>query len=222
MKILITDDEKTLANSLKKSFLAENITADTAYNGLDALNKLDQEHFDLLLLDWRMPKMDGLGVCKALRKLGNQIPIILLTALNEISNKIEALNHGADDYITKPFAFTEVLARVNAITRRINTKEDSFIFDSYEVSLINHTMQTEASELKFTEKEFELLHYMVKNKNEIINKEQFAKEVWGLDFYPTTNYIEVTIKNLRKKLEEFTHKKYIKTVYGEGYIFITE
>ncbi len=220
LRILIADDEQSLAQSLKKSFLANGIKADLAFDGVEALSMLDSFNYDLLLLDWRMPKMTGLEVCKHLRTNENKTPIILLTALEEISNKIEALNHGADDYITKPFSFDEVLARIRAILRRSNIVENKLHFDIYEINLLNHSMQTEKGELRFTEKEFEVLHYMVKNKNEIIDKEQFAKEVWQLNFYPTTNYIEATIKNLRKKLEEYTGKKYIKTIYGEGYTFI--
>jgi len=222
LKILIADDEQALVHSLQKSFNAYGIEAEMAYDGAEVLKMIDDKKYDLLLLDWRMPKMSGLEVCKQLRLRDNHIPIILLTALDEISNKIEALNHGADDYITKPFSFDEVIARVKAILRRSNISESTFQFDKYEVNLINHSMQTDNGELKFTEKEFELLHYMVKNKNDIINKEQFARDVWNLNFYPTTNYIEATIKNLRKKLEEFTSKKYIKTIYGEGYIFIED
>lgn len=220
MRILIAEDEKDLAGTLKKNFKMLGFDVTLVYNGNDAIDTMIDNHFDLLLLDWRMPGKSGLDVCKAVRRQKLQTPIILLTALSDISNKVEALNAGADDYITKPFAFNELVARVKAVTRRTYHAESLIYFYEYQLDLINHVVRKSSEELKLTEKEFELLYYFIQNKNKIVNKETLAKDVWQLNFYPTTNYIEATVKNLRKKLEEFTGQKFIKTVYGEGYSFV--
>lgn len=222
MHILLAEDEQQIANSLKKSFLAEGYQATIARDGEEALTLLDSNSFDVVLLDWRMPKISGLEVCKRLRSSGKDVPIILVTVLNDISNKVEALNYGADDYITKPFSFKEVLARISAVLRRYKSHLNKLVFDNYELDLLQHTIKFPGGDLKLTEREFELLQYFIKNKNSIINKELLAQEVWQYSFYPTTNYIEATVKNLRKKLQEISDKKFIKSVYGEGYIFIAD
>ncbi len=222
MHILIAEDEKSLALSLQKSLLAEGFEASVVYDGQAVFDFLKKESADLLILDWRMPFVSGYEVCATLRKQGKRMPIILLTALSDISNKIDALNAGADDYITKPFAFKELLARINAIMRRTGKSGDVLAFGSCSLDLINHVLKSEVGQLKLSDKEFELLHYLIQHKNSIITREQIAKDVWHLNFLPSTNFIEATIKNLRKKLFEITRCNQIKTVYGEGYTFIEE
>ncbi len=222
MHILIAEDEKELANSLKKSLAAEGYEVSIACDGEQTLDLLRARKYDALLLDWRMPKMSGLDVCKTLRSEGNDIPIILITALSDIANKIEALHHGADDYITKPFSFEEVLARITAVRRRYESHSDRIKFDGLELDLHKRMLHFSNGSLKLPEKEFELLTYFLDHQNTIINKETLAKDVWQLPFLPTTNFIEATVKNLRKKLEDISPAKFIKTVYGEGYIFVTE
>lgn len=222
MTILIAEDEPQIADSLKKNFMAEGHEAVIAGNGKETLDLLRKLHFDALLLDWRMPGLSGIEVCKKLRAEGNDIPIILLTALSDISNKLEALNLGADDYITKPFSFEEVLARINAVLRRTRNSLHTLRFEELELDLIERVLRTPCGDLKLPEKEFELLKYFIQHKNSIISREQLAREVWHLPYYPTTNFIEATVKNLRKKLEEFCKNKYIKNIYGEGYILISD
>ena len=222
MRILIAEDEKEIANSIQKSLIAVGHEPGIAYDGEQALHLLSINNYDVVLLDWRMPKVTGIEVCKRLRAAGNNIPIILLTALSDISNKIEALNFGADDYITKPFSFEKVLARITAVCRRYNSPVNKLIFDEFELDLLTHVLSFPKGSIKLPEKEFELLQFFIINKNSILNKEVLAKEVWQLPFYPTTNYIEATVKNLRKKLEEISSEKFIKTVYGEGYIFVSD
>ncbi len=170
-----------------------------------------------------MPKANGLEVCKSLRKQGNQIPIILLTALGDISNKIEAFNAGADDYITKPFSFDEVLARINAVMRRSKLSKDLLEFENLTLDLSKRVVITRDNKfIHLTDKEFDLLRVLIQQKGEIVSKEQLCKVVWDLTFVPQTNICEATVKNLRKKLEESTGKKYIKTIYGEGYLLIAD
>ena len=223
MHILIAEDEQSLAHSLQKSFQAEGFEATVVYDGNAVLDILsNDDSIDLLLLDWRMPGLSGYEVCKTLRSQGNKIPIILLTALSDISNKVEALNAGADDYITKPFAFKELIARINAVLRRVESTKESLKFGQCQLNVVNHEIRSQRGQVKLSEKEFELLYYFAQHKNTIITREQIAKDIWGLNFLPSTNFIEATIKNLRKKLAEVTDCHHIKTVYGEGYTFIEE
>jgi DNA-binding response OmpR family regulator len=221
MKILIVEDEKEIANSLKKNFDEEGFRTTVCFDGADALEVISTEKFDLILLDWRLPKISGIEVCKRVRNANDQTPIIILTALTNVTNKIDALNSCADDYITKPFSFDEVLARVNALIRRNKMSSSIIEFDNLSLNLISHTLFTETTSIKLSEMEFELLRYFLENKDKIISRETLCEDVWKLKFTPGTNVVDVTVKNLRQKLETETSRKYIKTVYGEGYIFIT-
>lgn len=222
MEILIAEDEKQIANSLKKNLEDEGHHVMVAYDGEKTLHLLEEIKFDIVLLDWRMPKLTGLEVLKEMRALKHDVPVILITALTDISNKVEALNLGADDYITKPFSIQEVLARIDAVSRRYVTNKNVIEFDGCVLDLIERRLDSPNGREKLTEKEFDLLNYFLKNRGVILPKENLCKNVWGLNFQPTTNLVEVTIKNLRKKLEDISGKKYIKTIYGEGYLFISE
>lgn len=223
MQVLIAEDEKQIADSLKKNFTDEGHSAVVAFDGEEAVNLSDSVQFDLILLDWKMPKLTGLEICKNLRSKNNKVPIILLSALSDLSNKVEALDAGADDYITKPFSFEEVYARSKAVLRRTNASKDMMRFDDLTLNLDKRKLVTNSgSEIYLSDKEFDLLKYLINNKGVILSKESLCKGVWDLNFTPQTNICEVTVKNLRKKLEEITGKKYIKNIYGEGYILIAD
>jgi DNA-binding response OmpR family regulator len=223
MEILIAEDEIQIAEPLRKNFLEEGHHAMIANDGEEALNLADKIKFDVIILDWKMPKVSGLEVCKKLRQLNIKAPIILLTALTQISNKIEALNVGADDYLTKPFSFNELLARIKAVVRRYNITTETLEYDDLMLDILSRNVETiSGKNIDLSDKEFELLKYLIQNKGDVIDKEHLCKEIWNLDFVPKTNVCEVTIKNLRKKLEEKTGKKYIKTLYGEGYLLIAD
>ncbi len=222
MKILIAEDEKPIANSLKKNFEDEGFEVSLAFDGEKALENISNNEFDIILLDWRMPKVTGIEVCKRLRNSGYTRGIILLTALTDISNKVEALNIGADDYITKPFSFDEVFARILAVNRRYKSFSGTISFNNFKLNLYTRVLETPKGSIKLSEKEFELLKYFVENKGKILNKDILCKDVWQLPFTPDTNLVEVTVKNLRKKLEADSDKKFIRTIYGEGYLFITD
>ncbi len=223
MEILIAEDESQIAEPLRKNFLEEGHHAMVAKDGEEALKLVEKIEFDVIVLDWKMPKISGIEVCKRLREMGNNTPILLLTALSQVSNKVEALNSGADDYITKPFSFEELLARIKATKRRYNIEQDLLAYDNFSLDLINRKVETDNVEkIDLTDKEFDLLKHFILNKGTVINKENMCKYVWGLNFIPKTNICEATVKNLRKKLEESTGKKYIKTIYGEGYILIDD
>lgn len=221
MRILIVEDEKKIADSLRKNFNDEGFDTKVCFDGSDALEVISKEKFDLILLDWRLPEITGVEVCKRIRNANNRTPVILLTALSNISNKVEALNCGADDYITKPFSFEEVLARVNALIRRYKFSQNMIEFEKMSLNLITHTLETETGSIKLPEMEFELLKYFLENQDRIVSREVLCEDVWKLKYTPTTNVVEVTVKNLRKKLEEYSSNKFIKSVYGEGYLFIS-
>ncbi len=223
MEILIAEDESQIAEPLRKNFLEEGHHAMVAKDGEEALQLVEKIEFDVIILDWKMPKVSGIEVCRRLREMGNNTPILLLTALSQVSNKVEALNSGADDYITKPFSFEELLARVKATKRRYNIDKEVLVYDDFSLDLINRKVETDdGKRIELTDKEFDLLKYFVINKGTVINKALLCKYVWEFNFVPKTNVCEATVKNLRKKLEESTGKKYIKTIYGEGYILIDD
>lgn len=222
MEILIVEDEKRIADSLKRNFLSVGYHALIAENGEDALKKVDSIEFDAILLDWRLPLLSGIEVCKRIRETGNQVPIILLTAMADINNKIEAFNYGADDYVTKPFSFEEVLLRVNAVVRRAKYSKNEILFGDFSLNLLTRELRNGNEEIKLTDKEFELLRFFLTHRGEILSKERLSEEVWKLPFSPTTNLVEVTVKNLRKKIETHNSDNLIKTIYGEGYIFLND
>jgi DNA-binding response OmpR family regulator len=223
MEILIAEDESQIAEPLRKNLLEEGHHAMLAKDGEEALHLVENIEFDVIVLDWKMPKISGIEVCRRLREMGNNTPILLLTALSQVSNKVEALNSGADDYITKPFSFEELLARIKAIKRRYNMEKELLVYDNFSLDLINRKVESHGNQkIELTDKEFELLKYFIINKGTVVNKELLCKHVWELNFVPKTNVCEATVKNLRKKLEESTGKKYIKTIYGEGYILIND
>ena len=223
MEILIAEDESQIAEPLRKNFLEEGHHAMVAKDGEEALKLVEKIEFDVIILDWKMPKVSGIEVCRQLREMGNKTPILLLTALSQVSNKVDALNSGADDYITKPFSFEELLARVKATKRRYDIEKDVLVYDDFSLDLINRKVETnDGKKIELTDKEFDLLKYFITNKGTVISKALLCKYVWEFNFVPKTNICEATVKNLRKKLEESTGKKYIKTLYGEGYILIAD
>ncbi len=222
MDILIAEDDQQIARSLKKNLTGEGHTVSIASDGEAALEMLNKKSFDALLLDWRMPKLSGIQVCRRLREEGNSIPIILLTALTDISKKVEALDVGADDYITKPFSFEEVCARLKAVFRRSGAESKVLAFGETYLDFISHTLKHNDESIKLSEMEFKLLHYLLEHPQLIVSKEQLSEKVWKLPFLPETNFIEVTVKNLRKKLDTIGSVNYIRTIYGEGYSFIED
>ncbi len=222
MNILIAEDDEHIAESLRKNFAEDGNHVMIAKDGKEAIRISDKILFDIILLDWRMPEITGIEVCRHIRENGSKVPIILLTALSQIKNKIEALNLGADDYVTKPFSFEELNARMKAVIRRYQSNTDELVFYEITVDLINRKVCTPHGKINLTVKEFDLLKYFILHKGSIMSKEEICRDVWNLEFVPTTNLIEATVKNLRKKLEENTGKNLIKSIYGEGYLLIAE
>ncbi len=221
MKILIAEDDKQIAQSLRKNFLEEGYDVFLAADGEKALEIISSIDLDIILLDWRMPKVTGLEVCKITRGMGLETPIILLTALSAIDNKVEALELGADDYITKPFSFEELMARIKSVLRRYQHSSDTLLINNLTLDLLERKIKNpEGTEVLLTDKEFALIRTLINQKGKVISREKLCKLVWGLNFDPHTNICDVTIKNLRKKLKEITDEEIVLTVYGEGYTLV--
>ena len=221
-KILIVDDEISIVKLLHFNIEKAGFTADTAYDGLDAVKKADTNNYDLIILDLMLPGMDGMEVCKYLRNNKIDTPILMLTAKDDEFDKVLGLELGADDYLTKPFSPKEVVARVKAILRR-STKAPA---ENYKVIQIGdlfiyperYEAEMNGEIITFTRKEFELLHYLAKNKGRIISRDQLLSGVWDYDFVGDTRIVDVHVSHLREKIESDSKKpSYIKTVRGLGY-----
>ena len=220
MRILIVEDEHRIANSIKKGLEQERYAVDVAYTGTDGYDLASTEDYDLILLDIMLPEMNGIEICKELRKNKIHIPILMLTAKGQTEDKVVGLDAGADDYMTKPFSFDELLARVRALTRRkgtivnTNLSVEDLVLDKKLFSV-----KRDGQEIKLSSKEFSLLEYLLANKNTIATKDQIIAHVWDYDADILPNTIEVYIKNLRNKIDKpFNNKKpLINTVRGFGY-----
>ena len=220
MRILIVEDEHRIANSIKKGLEQEHFAVDVAYSGSDGWDLAEGEEYDLIILDLMLPGMDGLEICRKLRRAGINTPVLMLTAKGQVQYRVTGLDTGADDYVTKPFAFEELLARMRALTRRpkvtldpvLTTDDLSLDTKSYEVKRGIHL-------IKLSAKEFSLLEYLLRNSGNILTKEQIISHVWNYDADILPNTVEVNIRNLRNKIDRpFKGKKaLIATVRGFGY-----
>ena len=225
-KILIVDDEQPIRTLLDYNLRQSNYDTVSAADGEEAICKAEEEKPDLILLDVMLPKLDGMEVCKTLRKKGIETPIIMLTAKGDELDKVLGLEIGADDYMTKPFSPREVLARIKAVLRRSRSESDPSEEEQVLSSgtLTVHPQQyvayLDGKELEFTPKEFELLAYFMQNKNNVLSRDQLLSAVWNYDFVGDTRIVDVHVSHLREKIEEDTKKPiYIKTVRGIGYKF---
>jgi DNA-binding response OmpR family regulator len=214
MKILVIEDEHKIANSLKKGFEQESYATDVAYDGEEGYDLAFSEEYDVIVLDLMLPKMDGMEICKKLRGAGKQTPIIMLTARGELSDKVEGLNSGADDYLVKPFAFEELLARVRALARRPHEAKNSEL-KVKDLTLDTNTFSVKrgSKEIELSRKEYALLEYLMRNSGRVVSKENIIAHVWNYDADILPNTVEVFIGYLRSKIGD----DLIKTVRGFGY-----
>ena len=218
MRILIVEDEIALSNVLSEILKKNNYAVDAVYDGADGLDYAVSGLYDAILLDIMLPKMNGLEMLKALRSQGHSTPVLLLTAKSEIEDKVKGLDCGADDYITKPFATDELLARVRSVLRR----KDVFISSEQsfgDLTIDKNTLKiaTKKDEIKMSLKEYQILEMLIINPNQIISKEQFVEKIWGYDFDGEYNSVEVYISFVRKKLTAVGSKVKIKAHRGVGY-----
>ncbi len=220
MRILIVEDEHRIANTIKKGLEQERYAVDVAYNGTNGFDLASTEEYDLIILDLLLPEMDGITICKELRKNRIHTPILMLTAKGQIQDKVLGLDSGADDYLTKPFSFEELLARIRALTRRPKPSFNSTLTVA-DLHLDPKLFQVERDGkiIKLTNKEFSLLEYLMRNADKTLTKDKIISHVWNYDADILINTVEVYIRNLRKKIDApFKNKKpFIQTIRGFGY-----
>jgi two-component system, OmpR family, response regulator ArlR len=217
MKILIIEDEKGITDFLKQGLEEEGYTISCAHNGSDGLEMALNGSFDLLLLDWMMPKMSGLEVCKAYRKTNTTTPILFLTAKDTIQETIEGLRAGANDYIKKPFSFDELLERIK-IHFRYQSEDDILVLNSIKIIQSKYQVLVDNVEVNLTQREYELLLYLIKNKGKVCTRTQIIEDVWNIHFEYDTGVIDVFMNAIRKKLNLNKEDESIKTIRGVGYI----
>jgi DNA-binding response OmpR family regulator len=217
MKILIVEDEAGIVQFLKQGLEEEGYEITTALDGLLGFELFKKESFDLILLDWMLPKMNGLELCKAIRIKDKTIPIIFLTAKDTIQETIEGLKAGANDYIKKPFSFDELLERIK-IHFRNQDENEVLTLGTIEINVGLHQVLTDGNIVALTQREFELLYYLIKNKGKVCTRTQIIEDVWDIHFDYDTGVIDVFMNSIRKKLNLKKEDDYIKTIRGIGYI----
>lgn len=217
-KILVIEDEESIASFIQLELNHEGYSADTAFDGIEGLNKTKQNIYDLIVLDIMLPGINGIEVCRRIRDFSD-IPIIMLTAKDDISDKVMGLDMGADDYMTKPFIIDELLARIRANLRRKNDDKFKNVLRAKDLTmnLEKHQVIRGGKYIELRKKEYDLLEYLLKNKGIVINRDQILENVWGYEYFADTNVVDVNIRYLRSKIDDYFKDKLIHTVRGVGY-----
>ncbi|MCD8126723.1 MAG: response regulator transcription factor [Clostridiales bacterium] len=221
LKVLIVEDESNIAELLQLYLEKEGFETSIAPDGGEAIELFHSFAPDLILLDIMLPVMDGWAVCRKIRET-SQVPIIMLTAKGETSDKVNGLENGADDYITKPFEMKEVLARIHAVLRRYGTmeqKEKKLTFDKLVINMDSYELLVDGKRVDTPPKEMELLYHLASTPNRVFTRNQLLDEVWGFDYFGDSRTVDVHVKRLREKLEGVSDKWSLKTVWGVGYKF---
>jgi DNA-binding response OmpR family regulator len=219
MRILIVEDEKKIASFIQRGLKEQHFTVDISNDGEEGFYKAQENIYDLVVLDVMLPSKDGLSVCRDLRKKGIDTPILMLTAKSETSDKVAGLDSGADDYLTKPFAFDEFLARVRVLTRRKKTNKTPYLkIADLELDQITHKVKRAGTAIDLTSTEYKLLEFLMINVNQIVTRTMIAEHVWNDDFDRFSNVINVYISYLHNKVDKGFSKKLIHSVRGTGYI----
>lgn len=218
--VLIVDDDVKLLKMLKRTLVYENLNVLTAGNGREALSIMDTHRPDLLIVDWMMPEMDGLELVRRLRSGGDKTMALMLTARDAIENRVDGLESGADDYLVKPFAPAELVARVHALLRRVEPKPESQSVSYADLQLDPSTREVSRGDksLVLTVTEFNLLHMFLRHPRQVLERSQILNEVWGYDFGGEDNVLEIYVGYLRKKMESGGGSRLIHTVRGVGYV----
>ncbi len=219
MRILIIEDDIKLCQTMKKQLETAAYTVDTCYSGEDSLYYVSKQVYDLIILDRMLPKLDGLSIVQSIRKRGITTPVIMVTALVGINDKIDGLDAGADDYLVKPFSMDELFARIRALLRRPQTLQNinQLTFSNMKLDLISRTLWTETKSCELSKKECDLLEFFMKNKGQILERELILSRVWGPDSFVTDGNLDNYISFLRRRLTSLGCKAQIKTIHGIGY-----
>lgn len=221
MKVLIVEDDPAVRQSLERSLAFEGYTVATAADGIAALSAVQEERPDAVILDLGLPKLDGLSVCRKLRGAGNSVPILVLTAREATNDRVTGLDAGADDYLPKPFALEELLARLRALLRRTTAtgdEESVLAVDDLQMDTLTREVTRAGRALTLTRTEYELLRLLMLHPRQVLTRMQILQEVWGYDFDPGSNTLEVYVGYLRRKTEEGGRPRLLHTVRGVGYV----
>jgi DNA-binding response OmpR family regulator len=220
MNILIVDDDMGLLDQLKNALKRKQYTVETAEDGEQALDKIFDVPYDLILLDIMLPKLDGLSVLKQVRQAGLNIPILMLTARSDVEDKVKGLDYGADDYLSKPFSMAELIARIRAMLRRQGNRNPILTAGTIKLDTVSRSVTQNDVQLYLTAKEFSILEFLMHNKGSAVSRFNMAEHVWGEEFDPfsMSNFVDVHIKNLRKKIADHGGSAIIKTIRGIGFI----
>jgi len=219
MRILIVEDEKKIAGFIRRGLREENYVVDAAFDGLEGLRLAGENPYDLVILDIMLPGINGIELCARLRSQGFSSPIMMLTARDRVEDKVKGLDSGANDYLTKPFAFEELLARVRALLRKTPGQAATTLkAGDLELDLLAHKTSRAGKEIPLSAKEFALLEFLVRKAGTVVTRTMIAEHVWDINFDTNTNVIDVYINYLRKKIDAGAAKKLIHTVRGKGYI----
>ena len=219
MRVLVVDDEKLIRDVIKEYLLLENIKVDEAENGLQAVDKVKHNDYDIIIMDIMMPKMDGYTACREIKNI-KDIPFIMLSARGEEYDKLIGFDLGIDDYVTKPFSPKELVARIKVITKRKDVVNNIFEIEGVRLDDVAHDVYVDGKKIYLTPKEYELLKYFFDNKNIALSRENLLNHVWGFDFYGDDRTVDTHVKTLRKHLGKY--KDMIVTVRGMGYKFLYE
>jgi two-component system copper resistance phosphate regulon response regulator CusR len=218
MRILTVEDEKGIADFIKEGLEEENFAVDVAYDGKSGLEMALSNDYDLVLLDWMLPGMNGVELCRQFRKDNTSVPIIFLTAKDTVQDTVFGLEAGANDYIKKPFKFEELLARIRVQLRTKNGEQTVLHLGDIEMNLDTHRVIRNSKEIELTQKEFALLEFLIRNKGKVCTRTRIIEHVWDIHFDSDTSVIDVYINFLRKKLDTGESKNLIHTIRGVGYI----
>lgn len=217
MRILLVEDETKVARFIEEGLSAEGFDIVTAADGTAGERKARAGDFDLIVLDILLPKKDGLSVLQTLRKLGIKTPVLMLTARSATEDVVRGLDLGADDYLTKPFAFKELLARIRSLLRRERESQTTLKIADLRLNTLTRKATRGGTSIELTAREFSLLEYLMRNPHRLITRQQLAQEIWGFTFDPGTNIIDVYINHLRKKIDRGFEKNLLRTERGKGY-----
>ncbi len=219
MRVLIVEDEKRMAAFIQRGLKEEGYAVDVAEDGEKGWEYAAVNEYDVLILDWMLPKMDGLTLCSKIRESGSRVPILMLTVRDTVEDKIKGLDQGADDYLTKPFAFDELLARLRALSRRPRELQTETVLraGTMTLDLVTHRVTIGQEQVVLSQKEYALLEFLMRRKGQVVTRSQIAEHVWDLHFDPMSNTIDVYINFLRKKIDGSRKKSRIETLRGSGY-----
>ncbi len=217
MRVLVVDDEERIREVIREYLILENMEVEEASNGVEAVEKVKNENFDMIIMDIMMPKMDGYTACREIKKIKKDIPFIMLSARGEEYDKLIGFDLGIDDYVTKPFSPKELVARIKAITKRSEAESNIYEVSGIKVDDIAHDVYIDNKKVYLTPKEYDLLKYFINNKNIALSRENLLSNIWGYDFYGDDRTVDTHVKTLRKHLGKY--KDMIITVRGMGYKF---